>query len=72
MSIGVTGAPAAKLLKALKRRVQQDEVFKEWGLEIYLSKDGFLNCNETDKNNPFCYIFFNPSKAKIERALSCE
>jgi hypothetical protein len=72
MSIRVTGVPAMKLLKVLKERVQPDKTFKGWGLEIYVSKDGFLNCDETDKNKPFCTIFFNPSEAKIEQALSCE
>jgi hypothetical protein len=61
-----------KLLQMLKQRVQRDKTFREWGLEIYVSKDGFLNCDATDRTNPFCNIFFNPSEAKIEPALSCE
>jgi len=72
MSIRVTGAPAMKLLQSLKRQVGPDKTFKEWGLEIYVSKDGFLNCDATDKINPFCNIFFNSLEAKIEPALSCE
>ena len=72
MSIRVTGASAMKLLKALKEQVQPDKTFKEWGLKIYVSKDRFLNCDETDKNKPFCTIFFNPAEAKVEEVLSCE
>jgi len=72
MSITVTGAPAMKLLQSLKRQVEPDKTFKEWGLEIYVSKDSFLNCDGTDKTKPFCNIFFNPREAKIEPALSCE
>jgi hypothetical protein len=72
MSITVTGTPATKFLQMLKYRVQRDKTFSEWGLEIYVSEDGFLNCDATDKTNPFCKIFFDPSKAKIEPALSCE
>lgn len=73
MSIDVTGAPAARLLRELKRRVQRDEELKELGVgEIYISKDGFLNCDATDKSNPVCYIWFNPSEVKIEPACICE
>jgi hypothetical protein len=72
IQIRVTGAPAAKLLKVLKERVQPDKQFKELGLKIYVSKDGFLNCDETDKNKPFCFISFNPSAIKIEQAPVCE
>jgi hypothetical protein len=72
MSISVTGEPARKLLKTLKEQVKPDKEFKEMGLTIYLSKDGLLNCNETDNTKPFCNVFFNPSQLKIEPALSCE
>jgi hypothetical protein len=57
-----------QLLQVLKARVRPDNTFKEWGLEIYVSKDGFLNCDETDKADPFCNVFFNPVEAKVEPA----
>ena len=72
LSITITGGPALKLLQVLKARVSQDEAFKEWGLRVYVSKDNLLSCDETDRNKPFCYIWYNPSEAKVEPALSCE
>jgi hypothetical protein len=72
MSIMITGAPAKHLLKTLKERVKPDKEFKEMGIKIYTSKDGLLNCDETDNTRPFCNIFFNSQGLKIEPALSCE
>jgi len=70
MSISVTGEPAKNLLKTLKAEVTPNKEFKEMGLTIYSSKDGLLNCDETDRTKPFCHIFFNATELKIERKRS--
>jgi hypothetical protein len=72
MSINVTGEPASRLLKTLKAEVSPEKEFKEMGLIIYSSKDGLLSCDATDGTKPFCFIFFDATKLKIEPALSCE
>src|SRR6516164_3757135 len=66
MSIRLKGQPAVQLLHALKQKVQKEDTFKQWGLTIYISKDGLLSCNETEKVAPFCDIWFSPIQAKIE------
>ena len=72
MSINITGEPAQQLLDTLKAKVPMDEQFKEWGLSIYISKDGNLMCDGTEDGSPGCTINFNPSEAKLEGPLSCE
>jgi hypothetical protein len=72
MSISVTGAPARELLKTLKERVSPNENLKQLGVTVYSSKDGLLDCDETDITKPFCRISFNPPQLKIEPAPICE
>jgi hypothetical protein len=72
MLLGVTGAPARKLLQTLKEQVKPDKGLKEMGLTMYISKDGLLECEETDSAKPFCTISFNPSQLKIEPVPICE
>ena len=72
ISIRISGAPAASLLKALKGKVSVSPEFRDMGLTIYVSKDGNLDCDETEPDNVFCDIYYNVSDAKFEPALSCE
>ena len=72
LSITVTGPPAKKLLQVLKRRLPRDQTLAEWGLDAYVSKDRLLHCDETDRNSPFCTIFFNASETKVDEVKSCE
>jgi hypothetical protein len=73
LSITVTGAPAMRLLQALKQRgVQRDQNWHEMGLELYFSKDDLLTCDATNKASPSCSISLNPADVKMETAPACE
>jgi hypothetical protein len=74
LAIGVRLTPAAAiaLLNGLKERVPVDKEMQQIGLSVYKTKDGYLECDETDGYEPLWRLSLDLSNAGLGRIPVCE